>query len=117
MNSRDPKSRPIAIHMKPIAAAVATAVGSIPAVVLAQDAPTTMLEEIVVTATRRAESVQDIPINISAFSGGELEQQRIYNPFPDRECGFESHPGHQQNQRFQRYSTTGRWGARGLTPH
>ncbi|MCZ6517744.1 MAG: TonB-dependent receptor plug domain-containing protein, partial [Gammaproteobacteria bacterium] len=79
MNSRDPKSRPRAIRMKPVAAAVATAVGSIPAVVLAQDAPTTMLEEIVVTATRRAESVQDIPINISAFSGGQLEQQRIYN--------------------------------------
>jgi iron complex outermembrane receptor protein len=37
------------------------------------------MEELVVTATRRAESVQDIPINISAYSGAELEQQRINN--------------------------------------
>ena len=79
MYSRGPKSRPSSIRMKPIAAAVATAVGGFPAVVMAQDAPSSMLEEIVVTATRRAESVQDIPINISAFSGGELERQRINN--------------------------------------
>ena len=83
MNSRDPKSRPIAIRMKPVAAAVATAIGAVPAVVTAQDAGAEqqrgMIEEIVVTATRRAESVQDIPINISAFGGGELEQQRINN--------------------------------------
>ncbi len=83
MYSRGPKSRPSAIRMKPIAAAVATAVSAVPAVVTAQDAGAgpqrPMLEEIVVTATRRAESVQDIPINISAFGGGELERQRIDN--------------------------------------
>ena len=33
------------------------------------------VEEIVVTATRRAESVMDIPVNISAVSGSQIEQQ------------------------------------------
>ena len=79
MNSRDPKSQPVAIHMKPVAAAVAIAVGAVPTVVVAQDAraPSAMLEEIVITATRRTEGVQDIPINIAAFSGQVLEHKRI----------------------------------------
>ena len=33
------------------------------------------VEEIVVTATRRAESVMDIPVNISAVGGTQIEQQ------------------------------------------
>ena len=38
-----------------------------------------MLEEVVVTATRRAESVQDIPYNISAVSGDSLQDVGVSN--------------------------------------
>ena len=33
------------------------------------------LEEVVVTATRRAESIQDIPLNISAVGGAQIDKQ------------------------------------------
>ena len=44
----------------------------------AQDAPSaTPLGEVIVTATRREESIQDIPFNISAVSGEALEKANI----------------------------------------
>ncbi len=54
-----------------------------PASVLAQDPPppvpdsVTPLPEIVVTARNRGESVQDVPLAISAFSGRDLEARQI----------------------------------------
>ena len=36
-----------------------------------------MLEEVIVTATRRSESIQDIPINITALSSDLIERERL----------------------------------------
>jgi len=41
---------------------------------LAQDAPSFGIEEITVTAQKREESLQDIPIAVTAIAGGELEE-------------------------------------------
>jgi outer membrane receptor protein involved in Fe transport len=37
------------------------------------------LEEVIVTATRRSESIQDIPLNISAVSGDQISSQGLSN--------------------------------------
>ncbi|MCC5795070.1 MAG: TonB-dependent receptor [Chromatiales bacterium] len=58
-----------------LATAVAAALGSLPAqVVLAQPV---MLEEIVVTATRRTETLQQVPFNIAALSSQDIARQRL----------------------------------------
>lgn len=63
---------------KTLAAAVAAvSTGALlcgPQSTLAEEA---MLEEVMVTATRRAESAQDIPYNITAVSGDDLEKANI----------------------------------------
>jgi iron complex outermembrane recepter protein len=69
-------SRP-RLRRTPLSAAVSALVAStaLPVVVSAQDAP--VIEEILVTATRREESIQDVPINIATFDGNRLEEREI----------------------------------------
>lgn len=52
-------------------------------------APSSQLEEIVVSATRRAVRVEDVPISITAFSSADIERNRIENigDFADRVPG------------------------------
>jgi outer membrane receptor protein involved in Fe transport len=47
--------------------------------VQAQDTRPNVIEEVIVTATKRAESVQDIPQSITAVSGKDLEAKGIEN--------------------------------------
>jgi iron complex outermembrane receptor protein len=66
---------PGVLRKTPLAAAVSALVATTaPLATFAQDGP---IEEMFVTATRRSESVQDIPINIAAFDGDLLEQREI----------------------------------------
>jgi len=65
----------LAVYSVQAAAACAASMFAVPAV-LAQDAPAAQpagLEEITVTARRREESLQDVPIALSAFSAERIE--------------------------------------------
>jgi len=63
--------------IKPLAAAIATLLGgSYAGVTLAQSAP---LEEIIVTASRRETTIQELPFNIAAIGGDRLDEQRLTN--------------------------------------
>jgi iron complex outermembrane recepter protein len=60
--------------------ALFSAVYAVSAVAQTEPAATTgKLEDVVVTAQRRAESVQSIPVSVSAFSPAELERRNIDN--------------------------------------
>ena len=69
-------------NKKPLAFAVGAALaGASPLTVAQDDSDSGLFEEIVVTATARSTSVQDIPYNISAMSGTAMEQLNIVNQF------------------------------------
>lgn len=66
-----------AFRKTPLAVAMGAIIAGTSPLVLAQDAGGGGFEEITVTATRRATSIQDVPYNISAISGEELERALI----------------------------------------
>ena len=73
----------------------------VPTLALAQDPGEVALEEIIVTAQRRAENLQDVGIAITAFSGEELREQGIFDikGISERTPGFsmgEFNPGQTQ---------------------
>jgi iron complex outermembrane receptor protein len=84
MNGSGPSARTVARHGRSslVAVAVAAALTAAlnPADVRAQQAPeakSTALEEIIVTARKREESVQDVPITINVLSGDALADQGV----------------------------------------
>jgi iron complex outermembrane receptor protein len=62
-----------------LASTVASVLGLAPPLLAADDAPAMGIEEIVVTAQRRAENLQDVPIAITATSGEALERSGVTN--------------------------------------
>ncbi len=66
---------------KSLAVAVTAACMTMSSTSYAQDTGDDVLEEIMVTATRREARVQDIPYNISAMTGEYLELQNIVNQY------------------------------------
>ena len=60
------------IRIKPLVSALALATYGVGAL-----AQTGVLEEVIVTAQKRAQSIQDVPISITAFSGNFLEENGI----------------------------------------
>ena len=60
---------------RPLSLAVAAAIA--PALASTALAQSTKLEEVVVTATKRAENLQDVPISVNALSGDAMRSQNI----------------------------------------
>ncbi|WP_339672199.1 TonB-dependent receptor [Dasania marina] len=65
----------VVLNKKPLSAAVTGVV--LASGMLAQAAQAIVLEEVMVTATKRAVSAQEIPYNISALSGDDLQDQGV----------------------------------------
>lgn len=68
---------------KPLVLAIGAAIAGASSFAAAQapDTNTGTLDEIIVTATRREASVQDIPYNISALSGDAIEAQNMVDQY------------------------------------
>jgi len=63
----------------PLAAALAVAGSAIPQMALAQQQETGAIEEVVITARRRDESLQDVPIAVTAISGKQLAETLAFD--------------------------------------
>jgi iron complex outermembrane recepter protein len=59
------------------ATVIAAALGASPAGAQEAAAPAAALEEVVVTARKREESLQDAPLSIHAFTAVELEERGV----------------------------------------
>jgi iron complex outermembrane recepter protein len=65
------------LQIGPLTSLTAAVMAAIHGTAVHADDTEVSLQEVVVTATRRAVSVQDVPISITAVSGAELEQSGI----------------------------------------
>lgn len=65
------------IAAAPLSLAIAATASAATAQVAAAPQPTSTIEEVVVTAQRRAENVQDVPITMNVFGAKQVEQARI----------------------------------------
>ena len=66
-----------ALYRKPLSAAVSAIIASATAPVVMAQNDQSGIEEIMVTATRREQSIQDIPLNIASFDGDMLNAREI----------------------------------------
>jgi outer membrane receptor protein involved in Fe transport len=62
------------LRQLPLASAISAILAGAPAVHAATEAETNVLEEVVVTAQKRTENLQSVPISIEVLSGAQLEQ-------------------------------------------
>lgn len=75
---------PYGFSMRPIARAIALATATTPALAMAQSTEETQeaagaLEEVIVTATKRAVNMQDLPMSIEAFGTEQMEKIGMLN--------------------------------------
>jgi len=75
MRSKKTLVRVVPVRVTPVTAAVATALGSIMGMGIATAAE--LPDELVVSATRRDTSVQEVPYSLSAIQGAQLEALQI----------------------------------------
>jgi outer membrane receptor protein involved in Fe transport len=62
------------LRQLPLASAISAILAGAPAVHAATEAETNTLEEVVVTAQKRTENLQNVPVSIEVLSGAQLEQ-------------------------------------------
>src|SRR6266850_7010046 len=70
---------PLVLHRKPVAAAVAAILAGVPLAYAQQAAETSGLQEVVVTAQKISENVQDVPISIQVLNTQKLQELNVAN--------------------------------------